>query len=158
MGNCTGKVGKSACGSLGYAFPDAQYAKKVIVITDELVPYPLCGWSIPEIYVDYVVAVDAIGDPAGIVSGTTRMTRNPVAITIAQTAARVIASSGLLKDGFSFQTGAGGASLATAMYLEKIMKQQNIHGSYAQGGITGLLVDMLNEGLFRALLDVQCFV
>lgn len=28
MGNCTGKVGKSACGSLGYAFPDAQYAKK----------------------------------------------------------------------------------------------------------------------------------
>ena len=104
-----------------------------------------------------VVAVDAIGDPAGIVSGTTRMTRNPVAITIAQTAARVIASSGLLKDGFSFQTGAGGASLATAMYLEKIMKQQNIHGSYAQGGITGLLVDMLNEGLFRALLDVQCF-
>ena len=134
MGNCTGKVGKSACGSLGYAFPDAQYAKKVIVITDELVPYPLCGWSIPEIYVDY-----------------------PVAITIAQTAARVIASSGLLKDGFSFQTGAGGASLATAMYLEKIMKQQNIHGSYAQGGITGLLVDMLNEGLFRALLDVQCF-
>ena len=101
--------------------------------------------------------MDAIGDPAGIVSGTTRMTRNPVAITIAQTAARVIASSGLLKDGFSFQTGAGGASLATAMYLEKIMKQQNIHGSYAQGGITGLLVDMLNEGLFRALLDVQCF-
>ena len=106
---------------------------------------------------DYVVAVDAIGDPAGIVSGTTRMTRNPVAITIAQTAARVIACSGLLKDGFSFQTGAGGASLATAMYLGKIMKQQNIHGSYAQGGITGLLVDMLNEGLFRALLDVQCF-
>lgn len=157
MGNCTGKIGKSACGSLGYAFPDAQYAKKVIVITDELVPYPLCGWSIPEIYVDYVVAVDAIGDPAGIVSGTTRMTRNPVAITIAQTAARVIACSGLLKDGFSFQTGAGGASLATAMYLGKIMKQQNIHGSYAQGGITGLLVDMLNEGLFRALLDVQCF-
>lgn len=120
-------------------------------------PYPLCGWSIPEIYVDYVVAVDAIGDPAGIVSGTTRMTRNPVAITIAQTAARVIGQLRLLKDGFSFQTGAGGASLATAMYLEKIMKQQNIHGSYAQGGITGLLVDMLNEGLFRALLDVQCF-
>ena len=36
MGNCTGKYGRSACGSLGYAFPDAMYAKKVIVITDEL--------------------------------------------------------------------------------------------------------------------------
>ena len=36
MGNCTGKYGRSACGSLGYAFPDAMYAKKVIVITGDL--------------------------------------------------------------------------------------------------------------------------
>ena len=66
MGNCTGKYGRSACGSLGYAFSDAMYAKKVVVITDELAEYPLTGWSIPEIYVDYVVQIDAIGDPAGI--------------------------------------------------------------------------------------------
>ena len=71
-----------------------MYAKKVIVITDELAEYPLTGWSIPEIYVDYVVQIDAIGDPAGIVSGTTRMTRNPVAPVMAQTAARVIQNSG----------------------------------------------------------------
>ena len=32
MGNCSGKYGPSACGSLGYAFADAMYAKKVIVI------------------------------------------------------------------------------------------------------------------------------
>lgn len=157
MGNCTGKRGKSACGSLGYAFPDAMHAKKVIVITDELVPYPLTGWSIPEIYVDYVVPVEAIGDPACIVSGTTRMTRNPVALVMAQTAAKVIRHSGLLKDGFSFQTGAGGATLATAMYLKEIMLREGIHGSYAQGGVTGYLVDMLNEGCFGALMDVQCF-
>ena len=31
MGNCSGKYGKSACGSLGYAFADAMYAKKVVV-------------------------------------------------------------------------------------------------------------------------------
>ena len=129
----------------------------MIVITDELAEYPLTGWSIPEIYVDYVVQIDAIGDPAGIVSGTTRMTRNPVALVMAQTAARVIQNSGLLRDGFSFQTGAGGATLATAMYLKQIMLREQIHGSYAQGGITGYLVDMLNEGCFRALMDVQCF-
>lgn len=41
MGNCSGKYGKSACGSLGYAYADAMYAKKVVVITDNLVPYPL---------------------------------------------------------------------------------------------------------------------
>ena len=112
MGNCTGKEGKSACGSLGYAFADAKYAKKVVVITDNLVPYPLADPSIPEDLIDYVVTVDAIGNPAGIVSGTTKITRDPVGLIMAAQAAKVIEASGLLKDGFAFQTGAGGASLA----------------------------------------------
>ena len=157
MGNCTGKVGKSACGSLGYAIPDAMYAKKVIVITDNLVPYPLPGWSIPEIYVDYVVSVDAIGDPKGIVSGTTRITRDPVGLVMASYAAKVIEHSGLLKDGFSFQTGAGGASLAAASFLKDIMLAKGVQGSFGLGGITGYMVDMLRAGCFQSLLDVQCF-
>ena len=156
-GNCSGKFGPSACGSLGYAFPDAMYAKKVVVITDNLVPYPLKGWSIPEIYVDYVVTVEAIGNPQGIVSGTTKITRDPVGLIMAETAVKVIEHSGLLKDGFSFQTGAGGASLAAASFLKKVMLQKNIHGSFASGGITGYLVDMLESGCFESLMDVQCF-
>lgn len=157
MGNCTGKTGRSACGSLGYAFPDAMYAKKVIVITDNLVPYPLTERSIDETYIDYVVPVEAIGDPAGIVSGTTKITRDPVGLVMAETAARVIQASGLLKDGFSFQTGAGGATLAAAKFLKDIMLRDNIHGSFGLGGITGYMVDMLNAGCFQKLLDVQCF-
>ena len=156
-GNCSGKYGPSACGSLGYAFPDAMYAKKVVVITDNLVPYPLMDASIPEIYVDYVVPVDAIGDPRGIVSGTTKITRDPVGLVMAETAARVIRHSGLLKDGFSFQTGAGGATLAAAKFLKEIMLREKIRGSFASGGVTGYLVDMLNEGCFTSLMDVQCF-
>ena len=156
-GNCSGKYGPSACGSLGYAFPDAMYAKKVVVITDNLVPYPLTDASIPEIYVDYVVPVDAIGDPRGIVSGTTKITRDPVGLVMAETAARVIRHSGLLKDGFSFQTGAGGATLAAAKFLKDIMLREKIRGSFASGGVTGYLVDMLNEGCFTSLMDVQCF-
>lgn len=157
MGNCTGKLGKSACGSLGYAIPDAMYAKKVIVLTDNLVPYPLSQPSIDETYVDYVVPVEAIGDPAGIVSGTTKITRDPVGLVMAQTAARAIQASGLLKDGFSFQTGAGGASLAVADYVKRIMLKRNIKGSFALGGITGYMVDMLEAGCFQAIQDVQCF-
>ena len=157
MGNCSGKYGKSACGSLGYAFADAMYAKKVVVITDNLVPYPMLDWSIPQEYVDYVVAVDAIGDPRGIVSGTTKITRDPVGLVMASYAARVIEASGLLKDGFCFQTGAGGASLAAAKFLKDIMLKKKIQGSVALGGITGYLVQMLNEGCFQSLLDVQCF-
>ena len=157
MGNCSGKYGKSACGSLGYAFADAMYAKKVIVITDNLVPYPMQDYSISEDYVDYVVAVDAIGDPKGIVSGTTQITRDPVGLVMASHAAQVIAHSGLLKDGFSFQTGAGGASLAAAKFLKEIMLKEGIQGSFGLGGITGYMVDMLREGCFRSLMDVQCF-
>ena len=157
MGNCSGKYGKSACGSLGYAYPDAMYAKKVVVITDNLVDYPLLDWSIPESYVDYVVCVEEIGNPKGIVSGTTQITRDPVGLVMAQYAAKVIEHSGLLKDGMSFQTGAGGASLAAAKYLKDIMLEKSIKGSYGLGGITSYMVDMLNAGCFEALLDVQCF-
>ena len=157
MGNCTGKIGKSACGSLGYAIPDAKNAKFVVAITDELHPYPLTERSIPETDVDAVVVVDSIGDPKGIVSGTTKITRDPVGLLMAQTAVDVIKASGLLKEGFSFQTGAGGASLAAAKFLKDVMLKEKIRGSFGLGGITGYLVDMLNEGCFDALMDVQCF-
>ena len=157
MGNCSGKYGPSACGSLGYAFADAMYAKKVVVITDNLVPYPMQDFSISEDWVDYVVCVDAIGNRKGIVSGTTQITRDPVGLVMASHAAQVIKASGLLKEGFSFQTGAGGASLAAAKFLKEIMLKEGIQGSFGMGGITGYMVDMLREGCFRTLLDVQCF-
>jgi citrate lyase subunit alpha/citrate CoA-transferase len=157
QGNCSGRFGKSACGSLGYAFADAMHAKKVVIITDSLAPYPLKDFSISEIYADYVVKVDAIGNPQGIVSGTTMMTRDPVALRIAGLTARVIQASGLLKDGFSFQTGAGGASLALGREIQNIMVEQGIRGSFALGGTTGYLVDMLEAGCFETIMDVQCF-
>ena len=157
MGNCSGKYGKSACGSLGYAYADAMHAKKVVVITDNLVNYPLMDFSISEDYVDYVVCVDAIGNPKGIVSGTTQITRDPVGLVMAQHAVKVIENSGLLKDGFSFQTGAGGASLAAAKFLKDSMLEKGIQGSFGLGGITGYMVDMLQAGCFKSLMDVQCF-
>ena len=132
-------------------------ADKVIVVTDYLMDYPMTDASITEDYVDYVVKVDAIGNPKGIVSGTTRMPKDPIALKIAELAAQAIDASGLLKDGFSFQTGAGGASLAVADYVKRIMLQRNIKGGYALGGITGYMVDMLEAGCFQAIQDVQCF-
>ena len=106
---------------------------------------------------DHVVRVDAIGNPKGIVSGTTQITRDPVGLVMASYAAKVIENSGLLKDGFSFQTGAGGASLAAAKFLKEIMLRDGIQGSYGLGGITGYMVDMLQAGCFKRLMDVQCF-
>lgn len=155
-GSCTGKIGRSACGSLGYAFADAELAKKTVVITDGLCKR-LEEPSIDGKYVDFVVSVDEIGDPRGIVSGTTTITRDPVGLIMARDAADVIKYSGLLKDGFSFQTGAGGASLAAAKFLMEIMLEEKIHGGFGLGGITGYMVDMLRAGCFEELRDVQCF-
>lgn len=157
MGNCTGKFGKSRFGSIGYAMADAECAKQTVVITDNLVEYPLAGASITEDFVDYVLQVESIGDPELIVSGTTQLTRDPVRLRMAQMAIKCIEASGLLKDGFSFQTGAGGATLAGAQYLKEKMLEKGIVGSFIVGGITSLSVDLQRSGCFKALLDVQSF-
>ena len=157
MGNCTGKFGKSRFGSIGYAMADAECADKVVVITDNLVEYPLAGASISEDYVNYVVPVESIGDPELIVSGTTQITRDPVRLRMAQMAVKCVEAAGLLKDGMSFQTGAGGATLATAAYLKTLMLERGIVGSFIVGGITSFSVDLQKSGCFKALLDVQSF-
>ena len=153
-GNCSGKLGKSACGSLGYAIPDAMNARYVVVITDSLMQYPLIDWSISEVYVDRVVAVESIGDPKGIVSGTTKITRDPVGLSMAMDAVEVIRASGLLKEGFSFQTGAGGASLAAAKFLKDVMLKERIHGSFGLGGISSIcsMKDALNRSWMYSAL------
>lgn len=157
MGNCTGKVGNTRFGSMGYAMADAQCANKVVIITDNLVEYPLNCPSITEEKVDFVVPVKAIGDPEGILSGTTAITRDPVRLRMAQMAVKCIEAAGLLKDGMSFQTGAGGATLAVSVYLKEKMLKEGIAGSFILGGITSYSVDLQKEGCFKSLIDVQSF-
>lgn len=155
-GNLTGSDGPSACGVLGYAFADAQMADRVVAVTD----YVADQVNRPEIahhLVDFVVQMDVIGDPTGIVSGSTVITRDPVGLKIARDCATLIAHSGLLKEGFSFQTGAGGISLAVAEEVRKRMLKDGIRGSFACGGTTDYLVRMLADDLFEKLYDVQCF-
>ena len=78
LGNACGysrsENAKSICGSLGYALPDAQYADKVVVLTDDLVAYPNTPNSISEHNVDFVVEVDSVGDSSKIASGAIRDT------------------------------------------------------------------------------------
>lgn len=160
-GNANGysrdKENSSCCGSLGYAKVDAQYANKVVIITDNLVAFPNAPFAIPEHQVDFIVCVDAIGDPEKIMSGATRYTKNPRELLIAQTAAEVIEASGYFEDGFSFQMGSGGAALATARFLRDKMIAKNIKASFALGGITGQIVALHEEGLVKKILDVQSF-
>ena len=156
-GNLSGVGSRSSCGSLGYAHTDALYADVVVALTDNLQPYPIANIGISQLNVDFVVDMESIGDPAGIVSGTTQVTRDPLRLLIANHAAKLIEATPYFKDGISFQTGAGGISLAVAKFVRDAMRERKIKGSFGLGGITGFFVDMLKEGLFERLMDVQSF-
>lgn len=156
-GNATGTHGKSAFGSMGYAAIDSRYAKQVIVVTDNMVDYPCVPVSITQNFVDYVVKLKSIGDASKIATGTTRITKSPMDLRIAKLAADVIENSGFFKEGFSFQVGAGGASLAVAKFIREKMKVKQLKGSFLLGGVTSYGVDMLNQGLFQSIFDVQSF-
>ena len=155
MGNMNGREGKSAFGAMGYPMVDVQYADKVVAITDNLVPFPLSDISISMSHVDYVVEVEAIGNPELIATGATRVTKNPMELLIAEKAAKVLIACGIVKDDFSFQAGSGGASLAVCKFLREYMEKNNIVGSFAAGGATAYLIKLLEDGLFRGVLDIQ---
>lgn len=157
FGNANGYTGKACCGSLGYAKVDAENARQVVLLTETLQPYPHNPASIPQDHVDLIVQIDRVGDADKIGADATRMTSNPRELLIARSAADVVVNSGYFKEGFSLQTGTGGASLAVTRFLEDKMRSRGIHAAYALGGITSTMVDLHEKGLIKKLLDVQSF-
>jgi citrate lyase subunit alpha/citrate CoA-transferase len=157
FGNCDGSHGPSACGSLGFALADSIYAENVIVVTDNVVPFPCIPWQIQGNNVDYVVEVDSVGDPSKIVSGTTVVTRSPDRQRIARQVAQMLRDSGIMRDGFSFQAGAGGIALAFVTYLSAMMREAGVKARFVRGGSTKYLVEMLETGLTDYILDGQTF-
>lgn len=155
-GNISATEGKAFCGTLGYAIADSIMAEKTVAITDTILE--LEGKTeIPSERIDYILKVDSIGDPNGIISGTTRITKDPVGLRIAQKAVEVMVATGLVRDGMCYQSGAGGVSLAVTKFLGDYMESEGIKGKFASGGVTGDLCDMKNRGLFDRIYDVQCF-
>lgn len=157
FGNANGVSGAANCGSLGYAKVDAATAKCVVLLTEALRPYPHYPASLSQDEVDWIVQVERVGDADKIGAGATRMTTNPRELLIASRAADVIVHSGYFKEGFSLQTGTGGASLAVTRFLHDNMRRQNVHAAFALGGITASIVDLHEQGFIRTLLDVQSF-
>ncbi len=157
FGNATGDRGPAACGLLGFALADSMYAERVVVVTDNLVPFPCLPWQIQGNNVDVVVEVGSIGDPAKIVSGTTRVTQSPDRLRIAELAAAFCAEAGIMRPGFSFQAGAGGTTLAFALYLAERMRAAGVTARFARGGSNQYMTRMLEEGLIEHILDGQTF-
>ena len=157
FGNATGDRGPAACGLLGFALADSQYANKVIVVTDNIVPFPCVPWQIHGNYVDYVVVVDKVGIPEKIVSGTTEVTKSPDRLLLAEWTAQFCDEAGIIQNGFSFQAGAGGTALSIGIYFADILRERGIKSRWARGGSNKYLVKMLEEGLLDFILDGQTF-
>ena len=157
FGNATGDRGPAACGLLGFALADSQYANKVIVVTDNLVPFPCYPWQIHGNYVDHVVVVDQVGIPEKIISGTTEVTKSPDRLLLAEWTAQFCDEAGIIKDGFSFQAGAGGTALSIGIYFADILRERGMKAGFARGGSNKYLVKMLEEGLTGFILDGQTF-
>jgi citrate lyase subunit alpha/citrate CoA-transferase len=157
FGNATGDRGPAACGLLGFALADSQYADKVIVVTDNLVPFPCIPWQIHGNYVDYVVVAEKIGIPERIVSGTTEITKSPDRLLLAEMTARFCDEAGIVRDGFSFQAGAGGTALSIGIFFADMCRKRGIKARFARGGSNKYLVRMLEEGLVDYILDGQTF-
>ncbi len=156
-GNARALGGKSDCGVLSYSMVDARYADHVVVITDCLVPYPNCPASISQVDVDYVCVVDQIGNPAKIVSNVVRMTKDVRELTMAGYCMQFMTESPYFKDGFSFQTGAAGATLAVNAMLGPVLREKGLRMGFAIGGITKPMCDLLDQGLVRRIVDAQAF-
>ncbi len=156
-GNINGCEGTSVFGSMGYGIVDGQYADHVVAITDTVKEVPLSIVSIPQTRVEYVVKMEGIGDSNGIATGTLGLTKDPIQLNIARNALKIVDALGMVKNGISFQVGAGGPSIAFVKYLKEMMLEKEIKGSFAVGGITAGVVEMLEEGLLSHAYDTQCF-
>jgi citrate lyase subunit alpha/citrate CoA-transferase len=157
FGNARGTGGSSACGVIGYGKPDSIYASKVIIVTDNLVDIPCYPMEIEGNYVDYVVVTDRIGIPEKIVSGTTAITKSPDRLLIAELTASFLEKSGILADGVRIQAGAGGTSLAIAVFVDEILRDKGWKSAFGFGGSTKYMVKMLEEGRMEYILDAQAF-
>lgn len=157
FGNAHGLTGPAACGLLGFALADSQYADRVIVVTDNLIEFPCAPWQIQGNHVDFVTTMDAIGDSSKIVSGTTQITKSPDRQRIAEMTAQFVKEAGIMRDGFSFQAGSGGTSLSFAIYLMEMMREAKVKARFVRGGSNQYLTAMLEEGLTEYILDGQTF-
>lgn len=156
-GNCSGIGGKSNCGVLSYAAVDADHADKVVAITDTLVPFPNFPAQISMTKVDYVVEVEEIGDPKKIATGAAKPTTDMRKLMMADYCTQFVVNTPYFKNGFSYQTGVGGASIASTISLAKIMKERDIRMSFGIGGLTKPMCDLLKNDQVDCLLDTQDF-
>jgi len=160
-GNANGSQGKpeQLCGPVGLFTADAETAEYVCLLAGTVSDRVVLPAPLSMELVDFVVPFDPPGLNAGIGSGTLDIGKarsNPFNAQVAENVTRVAQAAGVVKDGFAFQVGSG-AGLIVLENIRAMLKKENIQANFSIGGITGLHVDMLEEGTIRHLMHGQLF-
>lgn len=92
-----------------------------------------------------------------IASAAARITSDPRELAIAESCVEVMAATPFFKDGFNYQTGVGGPSIATLLFLKEKLKEADISINSVIGGISTPMVNMMKEGYIRHIADTQDF-
>ncbi|MCR9135721.1 MAG: citrate CoA-transferase [Alphaproteobacteria bacterium] len=156
-GAATGRLGEHACGPLGYAMVDAAFAKHTVVAAHNISGKRLTAAEIPGTQVDALLQFENPGSPDGISFGATLPLETPAARKIGAMVVEIVTAAGLMKDGLSFQSGAGGYSLGAVPFLGRAMEERGLKGHFISGGITSAHIEIVKRGAAREIRDVQCF-
>ena len=160
-GNANGLYGKNEhlCGPLGLFSADAETAEYVCLLAGTVSNALVMPTPISMEWVDFVVPMDPPGLNSGISEGTLDVAKaraNKFNAQVAENVTRIMNAAGVVKDNFAFQVGSG-AGLIVLENIREMLKQAKIRANFSIGGITGLHVDMLNEGTIRHLMHGQLF-
>jgi len=160
-GNANGSLGKpeELCGPVGLFTADAEHAQYVCLLAGTVSERLIMPTPITMEWVDFVVPFDTPGLNSGIGSGTLDIGKarsNPFNAKVADNVTRVMKAAGVVKDNFAFQVGSG-AGLIVLENIRQMLKEAKITANFSIGGITGLHVDMLEEGTVQNLMHGQLF-
>ncbi len=160
-GNANGIYGKDRelCGPVGLFTADAEHAEYVCLLAGTVSQVPVMPTPISMEWVDFVVPFENVGDNGGIGTGTldiNRIKANPFNATVAENVTNCARAAGVIRDNFGFQVGSG-AGLIVLENIRQMLKQNKITANFSIGGITGLHVDMLQEGTIHHLMHGQLF-
>ena len=160
-GNANGCYGKDnqLCGPVGLFTADCEHAEYVCLLAGTVSDVPIMPTPITMEWVDFVVPFENVGDNGGIGTGTldiNRIKANPFNARVAENVTNCARAAGVIKDNFGFQVGSG-AGLIVLENIRQMLKDNRITANFSIGGITGLHVDMLQEGTIRHLMHGQLF-
>ena len=140
-GNANGVMGhpSAQCGPISLFEPDSRWAKKTVLLAEQIQNSLIAPHPIDMRHVDFVVPVDKVGDNRGIATGTTDIRRvkgDKKRDRIAYNVLNVIEASCVISEGFNFQIGSGSGLLVLEQMLRK-MRSLGIRGGFTAGARGG---------------------